>query len=789
MAFPVDQRDLEVSLYINGAWVDATGVGDGVRSRNAVTIDRGQSHWASTPDPAKAQWTMGNSDGRWSPDNPDGAYTGVFKRNLPVRVGVGQGDVYLRYNGASDEAEVCSTPDAADLDVSGDLDFRIEFELEEDLVDIDDGPARSRARLAHKLAGVTGWELQLYSALGEVVAALGWFDSSGFHTITTEASGTALPASFMWQRSALRVVLDVSTGGVSWYTSDSIGGSWTQLGTEDTTAGATSIEASTAPLRIGGNPGDVDHRPFPGKIYAAELRDGSTVVANPDFTAQVPGTPSFSFDDGEGNTWTLGAAGELSDKRWRFHGELSSIPTRWNIDGSNVWAPVEAQGLFRRLRQGETDLDSPLRRAVERSAASVIDYWPMEETGDNVTHFGNMIGDSQMVAVNALQTGQETGFVASKGLPTMNTTTVSSATEQPASTGQIQLRWLQSVPTAFTGTDLEVVAVGTTDGWIYRVQYRDTSDGQFRVLVYDSTTLEYTSAWSDFDANGSLWRMTLGIAQNGADIDITLQGQEQDGSSGGNVFTSVVTHTVGVPLNVVFNNNAGNGIEGWGIGHVTLQNAVTPTSELATELSAHDGETAGARIQRLCLEEGIASRFIGDPGDTAAMGPQSPAALTTLLEECAATDLGTLTESRDSVAVLYRTRKTIEQQAAVATLNYSLGEIDGSPELDRDDQGFRQRRHRQERIRHRSPRRPQRRVEPVDQPATVRSRTVRHHVRRQRRRRLPHPDLRRGRCSPCRRSTNRESTVSAWDSTNRRSWPNPPCRTPCWLSRSATGST
>ena len=185
--------------------------------------------------------------------------------------------------------------------------------------------------------------------------------------------------------------------------------------------------------------------------------------------------------------------------------------------------------------------------------------------------------------------------------------------------------------------------------------------------------------------------MTLhGIEQNGADLDVSIQGQEQDAHPrGGNVFTSVVDQRPSSsPLNVVFNNNAGDGIEGWGIGHVTLQNAITPTSELETELNAYIDEPAGDRIRRLCLEEGIASRFYGDAGDTELMGAQRPATLTSLLEECAATDLGILSESRDNVAVWYRTRTSIEGQSAKVDLDYSAGEVLGSPQLDRDDQGF-----------------------------------------------------------------------------------------------------
>ena len=457
MPLPQDQRDLEVSILIDGEWVDAIDVGDGVLVRNPVTVRRGRSNWAGRPDPSRVAFNMANRDGRWSPDKPDGAYAGLFKRNLPTRVGVGQGDRYVTHLGGDAVKFVLSTPDAASLDVAGDLDARIEFELERDLLErVGPDGNLNLVRLAKKRSLDAGWEWELYLEDSDVASIISWWDAGGSHTISSIASGGVLPASLMYQRSALRVALDVSTGGVSWFVADRIAGPYTQIGTEDTSAGATNIEASTGAVFLAGDGSDVTHEPFPGKVYAFELRDDAVVVADPDLTGQAVGAGSFT--DPAGNLWTVGTGGRITDQRWRAHAELSSIPTRWNIDGSDIWAPVEAQGLFRRLRQGEPTLDSPLRRAILRSAVSVIDYWPMEEQGDNVTHFGNLVGVNQMVAVEALQTGQETRFVASSPLPVMNT----EDGVEPRPSSQPDHRRTpaplapdQSPPT-FTGTDLEV---------------------------------------------------------------------------------------------------------------------------------------------------------------------------------------------------------------------------------------------------------------------------------------------------------------------------------------------
>src|SRR5690606_29543555 len=120
---------------------------------------------------------------------------------------------------------------------------------------------------------------------------------------------------------AVRVTLDVDNGAggytVTFYTADTIAGPWTQLGDPTvTTGGTTSVFDSTAPVEVG-SVDDIAGDAIPGKYIAFELRDGidGTLVASPDFSAQAPGTTSF--DDAQGNTWTVGAGAAIDDRRYR----------------------------------------------------------------------------------------------------------------------------------------------------------------------------------------------------------------------------------------------------------------------------------------------------------------------------------------------------------------------------------------------------------------------------------------------------------------------------------------
>jgi hypothetical protein len=102
---------------------------------------------------------------------------------------------------------------------------------------------------------------------------------------------------------------------VSFYTGPDMDGPWTLIGTVITTSGTTSIFSSTARLEIGaGDNGGVIFTGggrFTGDVLKAEVRNGidGTAVANPDFTAQTPGTTSFTDD--AGRVWTVQSAAQI----------------------------------------------------------------------------------------------------------------------------------------------------------------------------------------------------------------------------------------------------------------------------------------------------------------------------------------------------------------------------------------------------------------------------------------------------------------------------------------------
>lgn len=198
-----------------------------------------------------------------------------------------------------------STPDVAALDITGDIDLRVDFIA-------DNWPPLADSTMIAKYNDDTsnrGYRLNILTT-GQV--RLTW-STTGANTLSL-TSTVPVPAN-IGQRIAVRATLDVdnSAGGrtARFYTASRMGGVWVQLGSAVTAAGTTSIFANTADLEVGGRIGGT-RSPFAGLIFEAQVRSAidGTIVAWPQFIDEAPGTTSFV--DNRSRTWTLGPNAVIS---------------------------------------------------------------------------------------------------------------------------------------------------------------------------------------------------------------------------------------------------------------------------------------------------------------------------------------------------------------------------------------------------------------------------------------------------------------------------------------------
>lgn len=206
------------------------------------------------------------------------------------------GNNYLYLPGVN--SNYASTPDAAVLDITGDIDLRVEVALE------DWTPAANNS-LIYKWDGAgtsASYGLRVNATTG-VLVFLWTENGSTVKTATSTVAPTVTDGSTLWVRATLDVDNGASGNTVTFYTSTD-GVTYTQLGTAVTAAGTTSIFSGTGTLEIGSFAGGL--APSTGNFYSAQVFNGinGTLVFYMD-TSIISTAADTSFLAKTGQTITI----------------------------------------------------------------------------------------------------------------------------------------------------------------------------------------------------------------------------------------------------------------------------------------------------------------------------------------------------------------------------------------------------------------------------------------------------------------------------------------------------
>ncbi|MEU6491082.1 hypothetical protein ABZ890_11895 [Streptomyces sp. NPDC046984] len=674
MTFPQTPLDVRIDLQINGIWTDITS---DVYTAEKITITRGRADEAARVDPGKCALTLNNRLGKYSPRNPLSPYFGQIGRNTPIRVSVLSGSAYLATSGSTSTDVGATTPDASALDITGDLDVRFEAALQ-------NWTTSGSVELCGKgLQSTNQQSWVLMMRLGRL--HLEWSTAG---TSTLFADSTALLPGWSGRRLAVRATLDVNNGAsgstVTFYYADHIAGPWTQLGNPVVTAGTTSIFNSSAPVTVGNGWTDIGFPSPNGQVYAFELRAGidGTVVANPNFTAQAPGTTSFT--DAAGRTWTVLPMSSLTNRRTRFVGEVSSWPSRWDVSGKDVRVPIEAAGILRRLGQGSSPVQSTMRREFSNPARTgIVAYWPCEDGSAATSVASGLPGGTPMrIVKSGVSFAASDTWPASDVLPTMQTGTIRGQIPAYASTGEIAVRLFMQLPDGGLQAAAQLYSLGTT-GSIRTWEVWADPSAQLRIRALDSEGIQlYDSGYLDMSTtnqggpavvNGARISLNLALVQDGSSVDWNLTGINIDESTlmlgPLKSFALSVTGTLGVAQQISINETANLGDTV--VGHVAIANATSAYTSTLAALVAQAGETAVDRITRLRTENQLNLVIERGNAPSALMGPQSVDTLLNLLEEAADVDGGILYELRDDIGLIYRDRQSLYNQTPALLLDYN----------------------------------------------------------------------------------------------------------------------
>lgn len=663
-AFPLSPLDLECQLNLAGTWTDVTGYAYQREGTSPpVVITRGRPNETSQAVPATCAWQWNNRDGRFSPRNPLSPYYGSLGRNTPVRWSVPAQSNYLRCEAnQSDRAYVNSN---STISVTGSLELRIALRLSD---------WQGCVLAARQDNSQPSWHW-LLNADGTMTFS--WYDSGGTNrTVTSDAAVPFTTGDF-----ALKATLDTTTATVTWYTAPSIAGTYTQLGDSLTFGISTSIRAGNAPLVAGWSANFTGQ--ILGRIYEFRMYSGigGTVVADGVFSAQSPGATSWT--DSAGNTWNLAGGAEISARDYRFHGELSSLPPRWDVTGNDQWVAAQAGGPLRRLQQGTNNVMSAMRRAIllQTGTLAPVAYWPMEDaSGARV--FGPAIGPSPMTWSNGTPVpAASTVFACSAALPTLGGASLTGVVPPYSAGGGAAwtVRFLADVPTLPGSGQPVLFQVNLSGGLAAYVIVAVDPGGNMRLAAYDSAlnVLADTGlvAWPGGIQQPLWW--SIEAVPSGSNVQYSLVSL----SPGTNVGLSASATSSSAGAAGYVNLVAPQPFSGfWSdtvIGHVQVQSAWASLFNLSGPLNAWAGELAAARYARLAGENGYAVRILGSPAYSAAMGTQGQTTLSALLAECEAADLGQQYEPRQALALGYRTLASMCSQSPVLALSYSSSQPGG----------------------------------------------------------------------------------------------------------------
>jgi hypothetical protein len=478
------------------------------------------------------------------------------------------------------------------------------------------------------------------------------------------------------------------------------------LGEPDIDSGTTSIFASTAPLDVGDNEGTTSTVAYPGRLNRFQLRAGDlatgSVVADLDCTALTAGATGTT--DSAGRVWSFPA---ISDRRPRFCGRVDKVTaTVGQVDEGNDLMPtiayvdVSASGVLERLAQGDA-IGSALSRAIAApiNRDDLIAAWTFEDGGDATQAAQVVSGAAPMRVRGEFTFGGDTSYNAvtqqmtvASGENALMTAPIPEI-EQVAGVNWQITKFLRITEPAVSPAATGVYAIssnGEVAKWLLTINDTQLSIAGLDIdgggVVLD--TIAADSRWWDSEI-----QVVLELADDGANVDWTAHvvtvGTGFD-------FTATGTYAGNTGIPTYYKNSCTGPPSGIALGPVIVTTNRN-VGWLAPSDSAFVGEPAPQRIFRLCQENHIPIAVDGPYGTNwgaavlagaQTMGPQRPAKLLELFDECAEVDFGVLGEQRGALGLTYRSGASLIGQPTRLSLDRSRRQVIDPFEEVADDQRF-----------------------------------------------------------------------------------------------------
>lgn len=650
-------------MFIDGSWVDVTGdiQHDG---GNGVTISRGVSGISASASPTSCSFMLDNTTGNYSPDNPSGDYYGLIGNNTPFRYSMPGYESRLELDGTS--GGYASTPHSSTINLTDGLDVVVEL-------DADFYSSQTSRIIAQKYSDTTGQRAWRWRVGEDGYFYFDWWDSSNNFGYIYWLS-TFLPGR------AIRVIFDTDNGssGVSLtaYYADGVEGDWKTGFTYSDSLGTSSIKStSSSPLCVGGDSTSPDtYHSVPGFYRKFRLLNLSgNFKVNIQFTDQTAGDTSF-VSAFTGETWTVNGTGVITDRDYRFSGEIATMPVQWNQDW--VYVTATAGGIRRRLEQGQKPTLSALAKRVPRDGPKA--YWPLED-GENATTFASPIDGVKPALLANLDLASRSDLPSSAPLPVLN----GSATALPqlkgscnsGGTGEWAVAFVYYMPSdTLTSTVYSYMTIDTTGSAAnWRIQMDDTFQSTVAILDSDGNVITGGTIATGSDIADQWVYCRIYAYQSGTSVKWSIAWTSTTGVGGSIAEQTLTSQSLGSVIAVGHPDLGFNpAMNGLALGHISVWDTKTvnaytwqPKEPFATALNSFSGEHATERIGRVAVDYGIPVVLRSETTEEQKVGYQLISTPLALMDEAAAADGGLLIDDREQVLMRYTGKTALYSQTAV----------------------------------------------------------------------------------------------------------------------------
>lgn len=670
----------KTELFYDGTWNDIT---HDMRDTSALTITRGRNAESSRADPSAASVVVDNREGKYSPRDPMSPLYGLIGRNTPIRHSVYAGGSWLHVEGGT---EAFTTPDNAAHDISTDIDVRVEL-APNDWVHAYEIAAK------YSTAGDNrSWGL-LIQADGTVLFL--WSPNGTFASRIATESTVAVPA-YNGQRVAIRATLDVDNGAggntTTFYYSNSINGTWRQLGSPVTLTGTTSVFNSNAQLEVGSISGLTDVG-LSGNVYAFQLWNGinGTKVVDLDFSVASPG--STTLTDNTGFVWTVRSTAELTNKHVRLEGEVPAWPPERDLSGNDRFTSINPTGIMRRLDAGVKPIDSTILRFIK--SRNPEECWPMTDGAQSRVATSIVPGSRPMsqritFGTNTVQwaQGEIADWIEPVALAPENSDGVL-ISNRVATTTTVEEYAVDILRQGFGDQDYIMLidnGAGTTASprATLRLEFNANTDSVALTRTTADDTASSVSLLTNitsagiFDGQPHTIRLTSrphpSMQQWWVYIDGVLRASDVGGFGAGSKNIREIRY--GWDLDGVTSDLHSFGyLTFWEDNDIFTDPAMPTAEEMFDAMMGFPGERAGARALRVANEAGVTLSIAGISELETRMGSQRREKLMDALESAAKSDVGFLGERRDARELIFQSHGVIYNQAPLLTLDFSAGVI------------------------------------------------------------------------------------------------------------------